>query len=79
VKELERELDANNAWTEHLSECDEQIGYMRGQRDAFKQASDLLDRRADARASLPQGKDWMSVEFVTAANEIRALRDALIE
>jgi hypothetical protein len=30
---LTTKRDASDAWTEHLSECSEQIGYERGQRD----------------------------------------------
>jgi hypothetical protein len=41
--------------------------------ETLYEAAAVCDRRAEARADLPQGKDWMSVEHVTAGNEIRRL------
>jgi hypothetical protein len=41
--------------------------------ETLYEAAAVCDRRAEARAELPQGKDWMSVEHVTTGNEIRKM------
>ena len=45
--------------------------------DALREAASICDRRSDELAARPQGPDWQSVEFTTAANEIRRLAEGL--
>jgi hypothetical protein len=39
---LQTKLDASQVWTEHLTECEEQVGYERGRASAFKEAEAIL-------------------------------------
>jgi hypothetical protein len=39
---LQTKLDASQVWTEHLTECEEQVGYERGRASAFKEAEEIL-------------------------------------
>ena len=41
--------------------------------ETLYEAAKVCDQRAEARAELPQGKDWMSAAYVTVGNEIRRM------
>ena len=45
--------------------------------DALRDAAAVCNRRSDELAARPQGPNWQSVEFTTAANEIRRLAEPL--